>query len=210
MIVGWPDISGYDQAEREVVKRVLRIKAQGAPLKPPVTSTWPYGTGPARRTIEANGQVTEPAAAKNSPGSAAAGPGAGPSGLCSAAATAVRQRQLAAGKRKLKPVPCRAVKQQPKQRQNQQLMRSPGEDHRPGREQTGYPEDMLDLDLDMEADLGIDTVKQAETFAAIQEEFDIPASDDLTLRDYNTIEKVIAFVKDDAPRSGSARPLKHR
>ncbi|MBR4682875.1 MAG: acyltransferase domain-containing protein, partial [Elusimicrobiaceae bacterium] len=32
-------------------------------------------------------------------------------------------------------------------------------------EKTGYPEDMLDLDLDMEADLGIDTVKQAELFA---------------------------------------------
>ena len=33
-------------------------------------------------------------------------------------------------------------------------------------EQTGYPRDMLDLDLDLEADLGIDTVKQAEMFAA--------------------------------------------
>src|ERR1019366_4106097 len=29
-------------------------------------------------------------------------------------------------------------------------------------EKTGYPKDMLDLDLDLEADLGIDTVKQAE------------------------------------------------
>ncbi len=36
-------------------------------------------------------------------------------------------------------------------------------------EQTGYPPDMLDLDLDMEADLGIDTVKQAETFAALRD-----------------------------------------
>ncbi|MDW8318876.1 MAG: beta-ketoacyl synthase N-terminal-like domain-containing protein, partial [Anaerolineae bacterium] len=34
-------------------------------------------------------------------------------------------------------------------------------------EKTGYPQDMLDLDLDLEADLGIDTVKQAETFQAI-------------------------------------------
>ena len=32
-------------------------------------------------------------------------------------------------------------------------------------EKTGYPQDMLDLDLDLEADLGIDTVKQAEMFA---------------------------------------------
>src|SRR5947199_125689 len=29
-------------------------------------------------------------------------------------------------------------------------------------EKTGYPRDMLDLDLDLEADLGVDTVKQAE------------------------------------------------
>ena len=39
---------------------------------------------------------------------------------------------------------------------------------------------MLDLDLDMEADLGIDTVKQAETFAAIREAFDIPRRDDVS------------------------------
>ena len=41
-------------------------------------------------------------------------------------------------------------------------------------DKTGYPQDMLDLELDLEADLGIDTVKQAETFAAIREAFDIP------------------------------------
>ncbi len=35
-------------------------------------------------------------------------------------------------------------------------------------EKTGYPKDMLDLDLDLEADLGVDTVKQAEMFAAIR------------------------------------------
>ena len=40
-------------------------------------------------------------------------------------------------------------------------------------EQTGYPPDLLDLDLDLEADLGIDTVKQAEVFAAIREAYGI-------------------------------------
>ncbi|HUA47072.1 MAG TPA: beta-ketoacyl synthase N-terminal-like domain-containing protein, partial [Solirubrobacteraceae bacterium] len=38
-------------------------------------------------------------------------------------------------------------------------------------EQTGYPEDLLDMDLDLEADLGIDTVKQAEVFATIREAY---------------------------------------
>ena len=49
---------------------------------------------------------------------------------------------------------------------------------------TGYPQDMLDLELDLEADLGIDTVKQAETFAAIRAAFDIPVQESLSLRDY--------------------------
>ena len=34
-------------------------------------------------------------------------------------------------------------------------------------EMTGYPPELLDLDLDLEADLGVDTVKQAEVFAAV-------------------------------------------
>ena len=41
-------------------------------------------------------------------------------------------------------------------------------------EKTGYPPDMLEMDLDLEADLGVDTVKQAETFAAVRAPYDIP------------------------------------
>ena len=74
--------------------------------------------------------------------------------------------------------------------------------------QTGYPLEMLELDLDMEADLGIDTVKQAETFQAIRNAFDIPRRDDLKLRDYPTLGAVIGFVyamrPDLAQRSGGA------
>jgi NAD(P)-dependent dehydrogenase (short-subunit alcohol dehydrogenase family) len=53
---------------------------------------------------------------------------------------------------------------------------------------------MLDLDSDLEADLGIDTVKQAETFAAIRQAFDIPFQENLKLRDYPTLASVIEFV----------------
>ena len=35
-------------------------------------------------------------------------------------------------------------------------------------ERTGYPEDMLGLDLDMEADLGIDSIKRVEILAAFR------------------------------------------
>ena len=68
-------------------------------------------------------------------------------------------------------------------------------------EQTGYPTDMLELDLDMEADLGIDTVKQAETFAAVRESFDIPQDADLQLREFPTLEHVVGWVMDRRARS---------
>src|SRR5690606_5479105 len=54
----------------------------------------------------------------------------------------------------------------------------------------------LDLDLDLEADLGIDTVKQAQLFAAVREQYGIPRREDLRLSDYNTLRKVIAFIQE--------------
>ncbi len=68
-------------------------------------------------------------------------------------------------------------------------------------EQTGYPPDLLDMDLDLEADLGIDTVKQAEVFATIREAYGIPFDDTLKLRDYPTLNHVVGFVNE---RSGAA------
>jgi len=53
---------------------------------------------------------------------------------------------------------------------------------------------MLELDLDMEADLGIDTVKQAELFAAIREHFNLPRKENLSLKDYPTIRHCINYV----------------
>ena len=66
-------------------------------------------------------------------------------------------------------------------------------------EKTGYPKEMLDLDLDLEADLGIDTVKQAEMFAAIREIYSIPRDEDRKLRDYPTLAHVIRFVYEKRP-----------
>jgi NAD(P)-dependent dehydrogenase (short-subunit alcohol dehydrogenase family) len=58
---------------------------------------------------------------------------------------------------------------------------------------------MLDLDLDLEADLGVDTVKQAELFAAIREIYGIPRDDNRKLRDYPTLAHVIGFVYQNRP-----------
>jgi len=66
-------------------------------------------------------------------------------------------------------------------------------------EKTGYPIDMLDLDLDLEADLGVDTVKQAEVFATIREAYGIARDDQIKLRDFPTLAHVIRFVNDRMP-----------
>src|ERR1019366_423288 len=70
-------------------------------------------------------------------------------------------------------------------------------------QQTGYPTDLLDPDLDLEADLGIDTVKQAEVFAAIREQYSIERDDALKLRDYPTLRHVVQFVIERSPQPAS-------
>ena len=74
-------------------------------------------------------------------------------------------------------------------------------------EKTGYPQDMLDLDLDLEADLGVDTVKQAEMFAAIREIYNIPRDENRKLRDYPTLAHVIRFVYEKRPDLASTAQL---
>ena len=76
-------------------------------------------------------------------------------------------------------------------------------------EMTGYPPDLLDLDLDLEADLGVDTVKQAEVFAAVRERFGVERDESLSLRDFPTLAHVIGWVRDKTgvqPVAGRPRP----
>ena len=63
-------------------------------------------------------------------------------------------------------------------------------------EMTGYPAELLDLDLDLEADLGVDTVKQAEVFAAVRDRFNVERDENLQLRDFPTLTHVIGWVRD--------------
>src|SRR5579864_1980879 len=65
---------------------------------------------------------------------------------------------------------------------------------------------MLDLDLDLEADLGIDTVKQAEVMATIREAYGIVRDDTIKLRDFPTLARVIQFVHDRKPELRAAQP----
>ena len=71
------------------------------------------------------------------------------------------------------------------------------------------------MDLDLEADLGIDTVKQAEVFASIRETYGIERDDALKLRDYPTLNHVVGFVRDRAgqqptPSRQPTRPSRAR
>ena len=73
-------------------------------------------------------------------------------------------------------------------------------------EMTGYPPELLDLDLDLEADLGVDTVKQAEVFAAVRERFGVERDDTLALRDFPTLTHVIGWVRDKTGMQPRPRP----
>jgi hypothetical protein len=63
---------------------------------------------------------------------------------------------------------------------------------------TGYPADLLDPDLDLEADLGVDTVKQAEVFAAVRAHYNVERDDTMKLRDFPTLRHVAGWVRGKA------------
>jgi polyketide-type polyunsaturated fatty acid synthase PfaA len=67
-------------------------------------------------------------------------------------------------------------------------------------EKTGYPPEMLELSMDMEADLGIDSIKRVEIMWALQEQYQnlpqIAANDIAELR---TVGQIIEYVKKILP-----------
>ncbi len=70
-------------------------------------------------------------------------------------------------------------------------------------EQTGYTQDMLEPDLDLEADLGIDTVKQVETFGKITKEYGLPVPEDINLSELNTISKISEYIQGELAGGGN-------
>lgn len=71
---------------------------------------------------------------------------------------------------------------------------------------TGYPEDMLDLDLDLEADLGIDTVKQVAVLSAVRDELGLAPDPTFRLREANTLRKIIRYLSRRLGASGASSP----
>jgi acyl carrier protein len=69
-------------------------------------------------------------------------------------------------------------------------------------EQTGYPEEMVELDADLEADLGIDSIKKAQLFGELSEYFEVQVSEDLTLDDFPTLRHVVNFLEGSPRKPG--------
>jgi acyl transferase domain-containing protein/NAD(P)-dependent dehydrogenase (short-subunit alcohol dehydrogenase family)/phosphopantetheinyl transferase len=67
---------------------------------------------------------------------------------------------------------------------------------------SGYEIEELDLDDELEADLGIDTVKQAEVFSVVRETYGIPADPSFSFTDHRTLRALIDWA---ASRSGFQR-----
>ncbi len=171
-------VSGQPSSILEVVKRTLRVHDQGAPAKS--TSSEMKSTN-----IMANATSAATASAPEA-GIAAPASGMTPVAVMVPAAAAPTPA-VAAQSPKPKATEASAAINDDEAAVKKSVLALVSE-------KTGYPSDMLDLDLDLEADLGIDTVKQAEVFAAIRERYNIPRDEKRKLRDYPTLAHVIRFV----------------
>ncbi|MCP3927136.1 MAG: SDR family NAD(P)-dependent oxidoreductase [Desulfobacterales bacterium] len=69
-------------------------------------------------------------------------------------------------------------------------------------EKTGYPKEMLELDMDMEGDLGIDSIKRVEIMSAVMEKFpELPQVNPDDLAVLKTLGEIVdAFSIDQSPK----------
>lgn len=68
-------------------------------------------------------------------------------------------------------------------------------------EQTGYPAEIIELDWDIEADLGIDSIKKAQLFGELREFFDLESLKNFSLDNYKTLRD-IAKLLEQTPGKG--------
>ena len=66
-------------------------------------------------------------------------------------------------------------------------------------EQTGYPEEMVEMDADLEGDLGIDSIKKAQLMGELNEKYHFvddsaPADSDMSLDDFPTLGSIRDFL----------------
>ena len=74
-------------------------------------------------------------------------------------------------------------------------------------ERTGYPPDLLDLDADLESDLGVDSIKRVEIAGTMMQDAGMPRDAELDVEELTasrTLRQVIAVLERVA--SGAAAP----
>ena len=70
-------------------------------------------------------------------------------------------------------------------------------------EKTGYPNDMLELNMDLEADLGIDSIKRVEILGALQEKLpDLQVQAD-ELAERRTLGEILETFSSDSPKKNT-------
>ncbi len=197
-------VSGRDDAELEVVQRRLRVRVDGVPAAPAAPAAAGTARGATTAAVQGDGHapVQAPAAAVTLPAAAATVAAPAPAAWAPPAPAPVPAAA---------PVPAVAAPTAPAP--TPEPAAAPADPVVTAvvdvvERLTGYPRELLDLDLDLEADLGVDTVKQAEVFAAVREQFGIARDDNLKLRDFPTLVHVIGFVRDRAnlPEAPPAPP----
>ncbi|WP_345872877.1 SDR family NAD(P)-dependent oxidoreductase [Shewanella algae] len=74
-------------------------------------------------------------------------------------------------------------------------------------EKTGYPTEMLELGMDMEADLGIDSIKRVEILGSVQDELpELPPLDAATLSECRTLGQIVDYLQQSAGVNASVQP----
>ena len=68
---------------------------------------------------------------------------------------------------------------------------------------TGYPADFIELDQDLEGELGIDTVKQAEIMAELRDFYGLPVDESFVLSEHPTLNHMIAYLGSGSSESVS-------
>jgi malonyl CoA-acyl carrier protein transacylase len=69
-------------------------------------------------------------------------------------------------------------------------------------EQTGYPPEVVDLDAELEADLGIDSIKKAQLLGELREHFPLRPAAHLSLDDFPTLRHILEFIRASQAESG--------
>lgn len=65
-------------------------------------------------------------------------------------------------------------------------------------DQTGYDEDIIDMEADLESELGVDSIKRAQLLGELEQQFDLPPiqQSDLKLADFPTLASIHEFIMD--------------